>query len=122
MSTRVRKNGRIDCPKGDPRYKQLWRIVDGATRDALGKHPDYLTDKGAQRATACNSIVKRVVGAVFSFAEQSAQERARVAPVRAETPVRAGSHAAEAGVNGVGSGRRGIAAPALFFWSVGEAA
>lgn len=65
-STRHRRSRAL---KGDERYKALWRIVDGAVRDAFANHPDYLSAKGARLAQ--ESIVKRVVGAVHSQAAQA---------------------------------------------------
>lgn len=46
-------------------YAKIWRIVDGAVKDALHKHPDYLTLKG--RISARDSVNKRAVGAVQAF-------------------------------------------------------
>lgn len=46
-------------------YRKIWRIIDGAVKDALYKHPDYLTPKG--RVSARESIVKRATGAVKGF-------------------------------------------------------
>ena len=51
-----------------PSYRKLWRLVDGAVKDALNMHPEYLTDAG--RRSARFSITKRVVGTVHSFAER----------------------------------------------------
>lgn len=48
-------------------YRRMWRIVDGAVRDAFRMHPDYLVAKNERSARA--SIVKRVVGAVVSSAK-----------------------------------------------------
>lgn len=55
---------------GSP-YHRLWRVVDGAVRDALMAHPNYLTEHGHQSAR--NSIVKRVTGSVVSFAKAKSQ-------------------------------------------------
>ena len=67
------------CPKKKRRYRlkpekkpstdytQLWRVIDGAVRDAIEHHPDYLSDKGRQYASARRSIVKRAVGAVLGY-------------------------------------------------------
>lgn len=49
-------------------YHKIWRIVDGAVKDALYHHPDYLTPKG--RVSARESIVKRATGAVKGFIER----------------------------------------------------
>jgi hypothetical protein len=59
-------------------YSQLWRIVDGAVRDALEMHPDYLTQKGSRNART--SVTKRVTGAVLGYAEQAAEGRSGYRP------------------------------------------
>lgn len=59
-------------------YRQLWRVVDGAVFDALYTHPEYLTPAGKRWAR--QSVVKRVTGAVYGFAGQSAQGRSGVSP------------------------------------------
>jgi len=56
-------------------YSRLWRVVDGAVRDALTNHPDYLSEKGARFNVCRQSIVKRVTGAVMSFAGETAKGR-----------------------------------------------
>jgi hypothetical protein len=53
-------------------YRAYWRVVDGAVRNALDMHPDYLTNKGSNRSSARMSIVKRVVGAVLGFQSERA--------------------------------------------------
>lgn len=63
-----------------PSYKtgfnhQMWRVVDGAIRDAFLHHPDYLTGKGTSGASARRSVAKRVTGAVLSYLEQSREGR-----------------------------------------------
>lgn len=63
--TRIRSR----CPKDIRAYSELWTIVDGAVSDAFKMHPDYLAPK--RRRAAQNSVTKRVVGAVFGFANQS---------------------------------------------------
>jgi|SRR6266446_2485909 len=50
--------------------RQVWRVVDGAIRDAFLNHPDYLTKKGSRSACARRSIAKRVTGALLSYLEQ----------------------------------------------------
>jgi hypothetical protein len=62
-------------------YSQLWRIVDGAVRDALETHPDYLTKKGMRSARA--SITKRVTGAVLGYTSQVAEGRSGERPAAA---------------------------------------
>ena len=64
-------------------YRQLWRVVDGAVRDALESHPDYLTKKG--RASARVSVTKRVTGAIMGYVEQSTQGRSGGEASAAET-------------------------------------
>lgn len=64
---------RKNPPKKDRNYQQLWRIVDGAVRDAFNNHPDYLTKKGMHAARM--SINKRVVGAVLGYATEVARGR-----------------------------------------------
>lgn len=54
-------------------YFMLWRIVDGAVRDTLIRHPDYLTDKGRHNARI--SLNKRIVGALMGYATQVAMCR-----------------------------------------------
>lgn len=59
-----------------PAYKtgfnhQIWRVVDGAIRDAFIHHPDYLTGKGTSGASARRSVAKRVTGAVLSYLKAS---------------------------------------------------
>lgn len=60
--------------------RKIWRVVDGAIRDALTHHPDYLTTKGAKGYQARRSIAKRVAGAVMSYLEQSKQGRSGELP------------------------------------------
>ena len=55
--------------------RQVWRVVDGAIRDAFINHPDYLTNKGSRASCARRSIAKRVTGALLSYLEQSKQGR-----------------------------------------------
>ncbi len=64
----------IPLEKQDDSYRRLWRIVDGAVADAFVHHPDYLAPR--RRKEAQLSVVKRVVGAVIGFAEESAKGRA----------------------------------------------
>ena len=59
----------------DATYRQLWRLVDGAVRDAFANHPDYLTDKG--KRDAARSVTKRVVGTLHGYAAQVAWGRSR---------------------------------------------
>lgn len=48
--------------KGDD-YRRIWRLVDGAVRDAFRSHPDYLPE-GRSLKDVRSSIVKRVVGTI----------------------------------------------------------
>ena len=70
-----------EAPKGDPAYRQIWRLVDGAVAMAFDHHPDYLTPKG--RMSARPSITKRVTGLVHSYAAQVAQSRSGFSPAAA---------------------------------------
>jgi hypothetical protein len=72
-------------PKGDPAYRQIWRLVDGAVAMAFDHHPDYLTPKG--RMSARTSITKRVTGLVHSYAAQVAQSRSGFSPAAVPVPV-----------------------------------
>lgn len=58
------KTRRIPPPSGkiDEDYRRIWRIVDGAVRDAFLSHPEYLTEVGHKSAQL--SIIKRVTGAI----------------------------------------------------------
>lgn len=56
-------------PKGDEKYHQLWRLVDGAVVDALNRHPEYV-GAGIHTTAIRVSITKRVVGALMSFQEE----------------------------------------------------
>lgn len=51
--------------------RQIWRVIDGAIRDAFSHHPDYLTLKGSKGAAARRSVAKRATGALLSYLEQS---------------------------------------------------
>jgi len=63
-----KKPRRLAPPKlPSKEYRAIWRVVDGAIRNALDMHPDYLTKKGSDRSAARMSIAKRVVGAVLGF-------------------------------------------------------
>ncbi len=74
----------------DRAYQQLWRVVDGAVRDAFRKHGDYLTPKG--RHSAKRSVVKRVTGTVLSFALQEAKRQRELAVT--DAPPITGEHQA----------------------------
>lgn len=64
----------------DAVYAHLWRLVDGAVRDAFANHPEYLTKAGNRSAQS--SVVKRVVGTLHGYATQVARGRSV-----AETPM-----------------------------------
>lgn len=72
-----------------PDYRQVWRVVDGAVALALTSHPEYLAPR-IDAKTVRNSIVKRVVGAITGYAEQSAWVRSGSSP--ADTSVGAALH------------------------------
>lgn len=80
--SRPLKQRLLRCPKPEIRaYADLWPVVSGAIHDALKCHPDYV--RSGRRATARNSIAKRVVGAVLAYATQSfAAQAARGRSVR----------------------------------------
>lgn len=59
--------------KGSTEYRRLWKMVDGAVRDAFANHPEYLTQEGRQGAA--RSVTKRVTGAVFSYAKAATLAR-----------------------------------------------
>jgi len=63
---------RIFPPKGSREYRQLWRIIDGAVRDAFVNHPEYLAPR--KEKTARQSIVKRVAGAIEGYSTQKAEQ------------------------------------------------
>jgi hypothetical protein len=65
---------RLQPEKGDPTYRQIWRVVDGAVTTALAAHPEFLAPTARLR-TVRNSIVKRVVGALHGYAAQAAWVR-----------------------------------------------
>lgn len=64
---------KLRARREDAVYRQIWRIADGAVRDALANHPEYLTVRGKQMARA--AIVKRVSGSLYGYATQVAQGR-----------------------------------------------
>lgn len=62
-------------PEDTPRqrsdeYKRLWKIVNGAVKQAFDAHPEYLTREGVRFNSARNSVVKRVVGIIYPVIEQ----------------------------------------------------
>lgn len=71
--TRIKQRARRE----DAVYRQIWRIADGAVRDALANHPEYLTARGKQMAR--DAIVKRVTGSLYGYATQVALGRSEVA-------------------------------------------
>lgn len=75
-------------------YRQLWRIVDSAVRDALAHHPEYLTPKG--HINARRSITKRVTGAVLGYAVQAARGRSGSSPAAEGRTARTSSSIAQA--------------------------
>jgi len=57
--------------KGGKVYGEVWRLVDGAIRDALTSHPQYVQPKFL---VCCRmSITKRVTGAVMGYVAQAAK-------------------------------------------------
>lgn len=71
--------------RSSPAYRQVWRLVDGAVRDALHCHPEYLAP-GVNPRVVRNSINKRVTGALMGYAEQSAEGRSGQAPAAETEP------------------------------------
>lgn len=67
MTRRVRFIKKTRPPKPGGAYQQLWRIVEGAVRDALQMHPEYIANDKRARDVV-NSITKRVAGSVLGFA------------------------------------------------------
>lgn len=63
-------------PKPDPAYQQLWRTIEGAVRDALQMHPEYVAN-GKPPRVVVNSITKRVTGSIISLADSN-RVKARV--------------------------------------------
>lgn len=71
---------------GSPEYRQLRRVVDGAIESTFNDHPDYFRHRTKRRqATIRQSLVKRVVGGIMGYAEQSARGRSGFSPA-VETP------------------------------------
>lgn len=68
---------RIRKPHGEA-HRQIWRLVDGAVRDAFANHPDYLTPLGQGRAV--EAVTKRVAGSLFGYATQVARGRSGCEP------------------------------------------
>lgn len=65
MARKTRRLKPLKMPNKE--YRAIWRVVDGAVRNALDMHPDYLTNKGTQWSAARMSIVKRVTGSILGF-------------------------------------------------------
>lgn len=63
--TRSKVKTKPPSQKTDKLYREIWLLVDGATRDAFNCHPEYLAE--GMRRNAVGSIVKRVTGAITSF-------------------------------------------------------
>jgi hypothetical protein len=69
--------------QGSPTYRQVWRVVDGAVREALRAHPDYIA-AGHRAGKVRNSITKRVVGAVCGYSAQAGWARSGFSPASAK--------------------------------------
>lgn len=67
-------------------YWKLWRLVDGAVKDAFLHHPDYLTEHGVQNARL--SITKRTVGALIGAGSTVWKNHSFPAGERAGSPHR----------------------------------
>lgn len=75
MKVRLRRPTRIRPIRTDPVYAGFWRIIDGAVRDALSMHPEYIRPGQSERVVR-RSIVKRVTGALMGFAGRSRRQGA----------------------------------------------
>ena len=69
----VRRKLKPPPEKTSTEYAKLWRVVDGAVRRCFDAHPEYVWN--CNQVVARNSINKRVVGAVLSFAVEAAKAR-----------------------------------------------
>lgn len=66
--------------KDDPTYRQIWRVVDGALRDAFSEHPDYIEHVNPRRRDHIRaSVVKRVTGQVHGYMAEKGRSTSRVA-------------------------------------------
>lgn len=60
-------------------YRQIWRLIDGAVRDAFSHHPGYVA-KGISPRTVRRSIVKRAAGAITGYVGASRAPRRGAEP------------------------------------------
>lgn len=58
-------------------YLRLWKIIDGAVRDAFANHPEYLSGRVPEHIVR-QSVVKRATGQVWGFAGKPARGRPAV--------------------------------------------
>lgn len=67
-----KRRPRLKVPMGKRHlsaYRQLWRLVDGEVRATFDVHPEYLRVSSEEKNVR-NSITKRVVGRILSWASQ----------------------------------------------------
>lgn len=103
--------GRTAPQQGTPTYRQVWRVVDGAVREALRAHPDYVAP-GHRPGKVRNSITKRVTGAICGYAEQSAWVRSGCSPADKSTASRLTEDVAEGPVVRSSGGEAVLSLPA----------
>lgn len=66
-------------------YRQIWRLIDGAVRDALIHHPGYVA-KGISARTVRRSIVKRAAGAITGYVGATVHRSRRRAEPGSSSP------------------------------------
>jgi hypothetical protein len=64
--TRLKPKRIAPLRSATPFRQAIWKIVDGAVRDALFEHPEYIR-AGIKEHVVRRSINKRVVGALSGF-------------------------------------------------------
>ena len=76
---------RLRPPKDVPysAYHSIFRVVDGAVRDAFNCHPNYLN---AQESVVRMSITKRVTGSIIKHAREVQKELAERQGVNRDGP------------------------------------
>jgi hypothetical protein len=75
----ARKKKRLRPPKDVPysAYHTVFRIVDGAVKDAFNNHPEYVRPE-IERVVRM-SITKRVTGSIIKYAREVRKELAEEA-------------------------------------------
>jgi hypothetical protein len=79
------KGRRVKPCKQGKEFRQIWRIVDGALRDTLAKHPEYISEKKIAYQGFRISLIKRITGAIVGHAAQAARYRSG-APIDLQAP------------------------------------